>query len=276
MQMYKKQRIYVHLQRKKLQKKLKFHQQQIITHIIMAKKIILLALSIFMASQLGAQEIQDTNIHIGTQTIPGYIVTLPQDVKTVQNVVNQKLKDAKLKTTKSEGYTASLQQVVNEIATFPINLYVKVDEQGRRSEKVTVLMLCAAPMNIADRISETYVRRYVETLVKDVARQEATEMLAQEEKNLKKAQKDYKSANSDLEKMNKNIASDQEKIASNQKEMEKLQSKIADLEARNKKLEDNVNKNTEKKGELEKKATELQTTMQETEKKVETYKMRLQ
>ncbi len=242
----------------------------------MIKKLILLTLSFLMLAGLQAQNIQDSVIKIGVQAANGFVATVPQDVKVVQNTLNQKLNDAKLKTTKSEGYIACLEQVVPEIATVPINLYVKIDEQGRRSEKVTVITICAMPMNVSDHISESYVRRYLEEIIKQAGREEALEMLAQEEKNLKKAQKDYKSANSDLEKMDKNINSDQNKIASNQKDIEKMQSKINDLEEKNKKLESNVTKNNEKKAELEKRTSELQSTIQELEKKIETYRARIQ
>lgn len=240
------------------------------------KKLILLSISFLLFAGLQAQNIQDSVIKIGVQAANGFIATVPQDVKTVQSTLNQKLKNAKLKTTKVEGYTACLEQVVPEIATFPVNLYVKIEEQGRRSEKVTVISICAMPMNVSDHVSDSYVRRYLEEIIKQAGREEALEMLAQEEKNLKKAQKEYKNASSDLEKMNKNINSDQDKIASNQKDIEKLQSKIKDLEEKNQKLESNVTKNTEKKSDLEKKTTELQSSIQELEKKIETYRARVQ
>lgn len=242
----------------------------------MIKKFALLTLSILMVVGLKAQEVQDTVLKIGVQTVPGFIVSMPQDVKTVQNALNQKLKNAKLSTTKSEGYIASLEQVVPEIATVPVNLYVKIEESGRRSDKVTVVTLCAMPMNIADKISDSYVRRYLEDLIKQVKRQEAEEMLAQSEKDLKKAQKEYKNASSDLEKLNKNINSDQAKMASNQKDIEKLQGKIKDLEDKNAKLESSVNKNSEQKANLEKRASESQNALQELEKKVESYRAMLQ
>lgn len=244
----------------------------------MIRRIVLTVLSIMFMANLHAQEIKDTVVNVGAQSAPGYIATLSQEMNTVRDVMKKRMKDAGLKTTNSEGYTACLGQIVNDIATVPINLYVKVEEQGRKSDKTTVVTICAMPMNIADKVDNmnTFVRRYLENLIRDAEHQEALDQLNEEEKNLKKAEKEYNKAVSELESTNKSIKSSQDKIVSNKKNIEKLNDKIKEYEEDNKKLESAIEKDNDRKSDAEKRVSETQGNLKEIEAKVNQMRARLQ
>ncbi len=251
----------------------------------MKRSFLLLCLSFMMLGSIGAQNIMDTVMNIGAQTVPAFMTSLTQDEKTVQNAMKDRLKEAKLKTTNAEGCLAVLGQVVPDIATVPINMYVKIDESGRRSDKVTVVTICAMPMNIADRVPEMniYVRRFLENFIQRVNKAANLEMLEKEEKALKKATKEYNSSASDLAKIEKNIKSDEDKIASNDKDIEKLQGKIKSLEDKiksleesNQKLQASVSKNSEKKSDAEKKMKTAEEEMQSSQAKVDELRSKVQ
>ena len=231
-------------------------------------------MSLFLIAGLKAQNIQDTVVNIGAQNVPGFLATVKQDVKTVENSFKQKVKAAKLKTTSSNGYDAILGQIVPDIATVPVNLYIKIADQGRKSDKVTTITICAMPMNIADRVPDmnNYVRRYLEDIIRQASRQEAAEALASAEADLKKTQKSHDNAVSDLNKLNKTIQKDQEKMASNQKEIEKLQAKINGLQETNTSLQKSLDKNTEQKAKLEKNIEESTEKLQKEQSQVEEYR----
>ncbi len=240
----------------------------------MKKKFLILTASFLMTLGLCAQNIQDTTVNIGAQTVPGFFATVSQDTKTVQDVLKQKFKAAKLKSSNSEGYTAVLGQTIPEIATVPVNLYVKIGDMGRRSDKVTTITICAMPMNIADKVPDikNYVRRYLEDIIKQATRQEAAVALATAESTLKKAQKNHDSAVSDLTKLNKSLQKDQDKIAANQKEIDKLQSKVNNLEENNASLKKSIEKNNEQKAKLEKDIEQTNQTLQNAQSEVEKYR----
>ena len=240
----------------------------------MNKKVVFLTVAILLTGALKAQSIQDTVVRIGVQTVPGFYATISQDVKSAQEALKQKMKAAKLKTTNSEGYTASLGQVVPDLATVPVNLYVKIEEQGRRSEKATAITICAMPMNIADKVPDlnNYVRRYLEDLMKQTSRAEASEQLAASEKALKKAQKDYDNAVADLNKLDKELNKNSDKIASNQKEIEKLQAKLKSLEEDNAKMQKTLDKSDEQKAKLQKTIDESNQELQKAQGEVDKWK----
>ncbi len=207
------------------------------------KKILALTLIALMAVNLNAQEIKETTVTIGNLNVPAYTMTIEKDKKMVQDAMEQRLKDAKLKTKKTDGYEASLGKVFEEIASTPINFYTKV-EGNSRSATVTV---CAISTDLS--ANQQGINANVATFLKNYARYieklEAAKHLEEAQNVLKKAEKEQKNAVSDLEKMEKNVKKDQEKIADLQKDVAKWKKDIADAEKNIKELKDKIEKATD-------------------------------
>lgn len=109
------------------------------------KKLFFLAIAAILAVSLNAQEVTETTVAIGNLNVPAYTLTLQKDKKVVQNALEQRLKDAKLKTKKSEGFEASLGAIFSEIAPMPINLYTKVDGNS----KTSTVTVCAMSTDLS-------------------------------------------------------------------------------------------------------------------------------
>lgn len=244
----------------------------------MIKKFSLFMLSFVLFASLYAQTIQETEVRIGDQNVPGFIATVSQDYKTVQEALKQKLKAAKVKTSTSDSYTAVLGQIVNEIASVPINMYIRIDNISRRSENSTSITICAMTMNIADKVPDlnNNVSRFLDDIVKQARRAEASVQLAADEKNLKKAQDNHNDATAELEKLNKTVQKNQDKIVSNQKEIEKLKSRLKDLENENASLQNSIDKAADTQQKLKKNIEETVNALKEAQDKVDKQRAAIQ
>ena len=232
------------------------------------KKIFILTATLMLALGTMAQ-VETTNVQIGAITAPAFTTSIQKDYKMVQRAMNQRLKEAGLKTKSSEGYVACLDQLCAEIATDPINLYTKVEKDGK-SARVTV---CAIPTNLANASDmQNQVRAFLEGFVNYVKKVEAQENMANEQDNLKKAKKKEESAASEVAKIEKAIKDYQDDIAGKQKDIEKFNEKIAECQKDIKKLQENIDKSREKKADAEKKLEEARSATAAVEKEVEKYR----
>ena len=240
----------------------------------MIKKVMIAAMAMAMSFGLMAQSIQETVVTVGALTVPAYTMTLDKDAKLVEGAVKARLADAKLKAKNSEGYLAVLEQVVPELATVPVSLYAKVEEQGKKKNKVTVLTLCATTtdLTIDQNTFKDNVRTYLGGFVQYVTRYEASQNAAAQQEELKKAQKAAAAAASAVTGIEKNIASSQDKIADKKKEIEKLKAKIKDCEKDIADLEKSIDKDKEKKVDAEKRVAEANEAVKAVEKEVERYR----
>ena len=76
----------------------------------MMKKLLLLPAMLMAFSMVMAQNIETKSVQVGTVTAPGFSVTIQKKADLVQDAMNKRLKDADLKTKKSEGFIAVLDQ----------------------------------------------------------------------------------------------------------------------------------------------------------------------
>ena len=238
------------------------------------KKTVLIALAVLMSMGLRAQSVTETVANVANLSVPAYSLTLDKDVKLVQNAMNQRLKDVNLKTKNTEGYVAAIQQMVESLSPATINLYTKVEEQGKKKERVTVVTVCAVSNDLtADQnILKNNVRSWLEDFKTYLNKYEARMQMEEEMENLKKAEKIQKSALSDLNSLEKNIESDKDKIESKKAEIEKLKKKIADCQEDIKKLQSNIEKNTSKKADAQKKVDEANRGVSAAQGEVEKYR----
>ena len=216
----------------------------------MLKKTIVAALVVLFGINAMAQTVQEATVQVGTLTVPAYTLSVEKDVKLVQNALNQRFKDAKLKTKSSEGYQAVIDQLVPEISTVPVNLYTKVEEQGKKKNRVTVVTMCAitTDLTIDQNTLRANVRSYLEGFTSYLARYEANQNMQAEQKNLRK------------------------KIADKQNEIKKLQEKIKDLEKDIADLEKRIEKNSGKKVDAERKVEEAKEGVSAKQGEVERYR----
>lgn len=240
----------------------------------MIKKVIVLALAAFIGTSLMAQTVQETTTMVGEKTVTAYTVSLQKDVKMVQEAMNQRLKDAKLKTKKSEGFIAALDQVFTDISQNSLSLYTKVEEQGKRKDKVTVVTVCAISndLTISQNSINSNVRNFVQNFVQYINRYEAGQQMEAEQANLKKAEKAAGKAAAAVTDLENDITKAQKKIEDRRKDIEKYQQKIADCEKEIADLQKSIEKNTGKKAEAEKKAEEANQNVKAVEGEVEKYR----
>lgn len=231
------------------------------------KKVFALVAAVMLCVAVNAQVVQETTATVGEMKVLACTMSFTQNAKMVQNAVNQRLKDSKLKTKNSEGYLAVQDQVVPEISTSPVNVYTKVEEQGKKKNRITVLTVCAtsADQTLDPAVIRNNVRTWMEGFPAYLAKFEAGQSMEAEQANLKKAEKAAASAASELSSLEKDIASDQKKIADKQNEIKKLNEEI-------KKLEANIQKNTAKKAEAEHKVSDANQNVKAVQKEVDRYR----
>ncbi len=240
----------------------------------MMKKVIIMAVATIIGTSLMAQNVQETNVMVGEKTVTAYTVSLQKNVDLVQDAMNQRLKDAKLKTKKSEGYVAALDQVFAEISQTSMSLYTKVEEQGKRKDKVAVVTVCAISndLTISQNAINSNVHNFVQNFVQYVTKYEAGQQMEAEQAKLKKAEKAAGKAAAVVTGLDNDITKAQKKIEDKRKEIEKLQQKIADCEKEIAELEKSIEKNTGKKAEAEKKAEDANQNVRAAEGEVEKYR----
>lgn len=240
----------------------------------MVKKSIVLAILAMFAVNAMAQIAQEATVKVGMLTVPAYTLSIEKDVKMVQNGLNQYLKDAKLKTTKDQGYIAVVDQLIPEIASAPVNLYVKVEEQGKKKNRVAVVTMCAitADLTIDQNQMRDRTRTFLEGFGPYMVKYEAGLNMQAEKKNLKQAEKAAASAVAAVNSLDKNISNDQKRIEDKRAEIVKLQNKIKDLEKEIKDLESNIEKNTSKKADAERKVEDANENVNARQGEVERYR----
>ena len=240
----------------------------------MIKKVIVLALAAFIGTSLMAQTVQETTTMVGEKTVTAYTVSLQKDVKMVQEAMNQRLKDAKLKTKKSEGFIAALDQVFTDISQNSLSLYTKVEEQGKRKDKVTVVTVCAISndLTISQSTINGNVHNFLQNFIQYINKYEAGQQMEAEQANLKKAEKAAGKAAAAVTDLENDITKAQKKIEDRRKDIEKYQQKIADCEKEIADLQKSIEKNSGKKAEAERKAEEANQNVKAVEGEVEKYR----
>lgn len=240
----------------------------------MIKKVIVLAIAAFIGTSLMAQTVQETTTMVGEKTVTAYTVSLQKDVKMVQEAMNQRLKDAKLKTKKSEGFIAALDQVFTDISQNSLSLYTKVEEQGKRKDKVTVVTVCAISndLTISQSTINGNVHNFLQNFIQYINKYEASQQMEAEQANLKKAEKAAGKAAAAVTDLENDITKAQKKIEDRRKDIEKYQQKIADCEKEIADLQKSIEKNTGKKAEAERKAEEANQNVKAVESEVEKYR----
>jgi len=240
----------------------------------MIKKVIVLALAAFIGTSLMAQTVQETTTMVGEKTVTAYTVSLQKDVKMVQEAMNQRLKDAKLKTKKSEGFIAALDQVFTEISQNSLSLYTKVEEQGKRKDKVTVVTVCAISndLTISQSTINGNVHNFLQNFIQYINKYEASQQMEAEQANLKKAEKAAGKAAAAVTDLENDITKAQKKIEDRRKDIEKYQQKIGDCEKEIADLQKSIEKNSGKKAEAERKAEEANQNVKAVEGEVEKYR----
>ena len=238
------------------------------------KKIITLAAAAFMTLGLAAQNVQETVIAIGNLTVPAVTLSVDKDVKLVQNAMSQYLKDAKLKTEKSNGFNVAVNANIPTIAPAPVNLYTLVDQQGKGKKKATVVTVSTicTDLTIDQSTLHANTRVWLEGFYPYIGRYEAAQQMAVEKQNLKRAEKAAASAMAASAAIDKAIANDQKKIADYQEKIKKLNKEIKDCEEEIKKLEADIQRQTKQKGTAEEKVQSANQNVNDVQGEVERYR----
>lgn len=240
----------------------------------MMKKVFALVLAATISLGLSAQSVQETVAAIGDLSVPACNVSLQKDVKLVKGAMEQYLKEANLKTKNVEGYVAALQQVVSTVSPAAVSLYTKVEEQGKKKDRSTVVTVAVIGNDLTIDQAELRdnAKTWLANFVQYISRYEAQQQMNAEQKNLDKANKAAAKAASELASVNKAIEKDQKKIADKKKEIEKLKDKIKDCENDIKDLQSDIEKQNKKKGEAQQKVNETQQGVSNAQGEVDRYR----
>ena len=217
----------------------------------MMKKFLLLpAMLLVFVSSMG-QKVEKIDVKVLAITVPGFTVNIEKNSKLVEAAMEQRLKDADLKTKEVEGFTAALDQLFVDIDDEPVNFFVKIEKDNKKKTQVTV---CATPVQITTKSDKHLenLHRFIEDFVQYVNKFEAQKNMEEQQGELKKAQKKHASAVGAVEKIDKSIQKDQDKIAEKKKEIEKYKAKIAELQDEITKLEGGISKSQDKKADAQK------------------------
>ena len=232
------------------------------------KRLFLFAIAALMAVTLNAQDIKEGTASIGNLKAPAYTLTLQKDKKFVQKCFEQRLKDSKIKTKKSEGYDACLGVVFPEVSHSPINIYTKVDGKGD-SSTVTVCAM-SSDLSVNQQTINTNLVAFLTSFTRYVDKCEAAEQLVIAQEGLKKAQKEQKSATSELARMEKATKKSTQKIDELQKNIEKYRTSITEAEKEIEKLNFDIEKATNGKlPETQKRVEEANRAVKDAEANVE-------
>lgn len=240
----------------------------------MKKNIIFLAASLLVLGGLTAQNVQVNTVQVGPTTANGYTISIDKDLKLTQNAMEKRLKEAKLKTKKVEGYQACIDQLFADLAAVPVNFYYKMEEKGKKKDRSTELTVCVIPTDLTmdQEALQSNVRKFVEGFPQYVAKFEAATNMEAEQKNLEKAQKALKNAEEDLADLEKSIKKDEDKIASKKKDVENYKSKMESAIKDITDLEASIKKASDQKGSAQKKIEEAQEQVKKVEAEVEKYR----
>lgn len=240
----------------------------------MKKRIFAFALLALFGANVMAQSVQEATVNVGALTVPAYTMTLDKDAKMVQEAMKQRLKDMKLKTKTVEGYLAAPDVVIPEISTGTVSLYTKVEEQGKKKNKVTVVTVCAVSNDLT--IDQSTMRGNVRSWLSDfspyITKYEAGQNMEAEQANLKKAEKQADKAAAEVTGLEKDIASAEKKIADKREEIKKYEQKIKECEKEIADLEKSIGKYNDKKSAAEKKVDEANQNVRAVEGEVEKYR----
>ena len=239
------------------------------------KKLLLSTLSLLVAIVgLQAQAIREVNAQYGEYTVPAYCVSVPQSEDIVADALNQRLKEAGLKTSKSKGYIAAENQNFEAICMQPIDFYAKVETEGKKNNKTTVITFFAKSPNLTISQSElnTNVMNFAQSFPVYIAKFEAQQKASAEAKNLKDAQKEQDKAASALAGIEKSISKDQERIQSLEQDIAKYQAKIQECQKEIEKIKANIEKNTDKKGKAEERVNDAQNKVNSSQSELDRYR----
>lgn len=233
----------------------------------------MLALAFVMMAGLKAQTVQETTIQYGDFTVPAFTLTVTQEQDIVVEALNQRLKESSVKSTKTSGYIAVLNQTFDAIYAQPVDFYAKVEEQGKKKDRVTVVTFFAKSPNLTISQNElnNNVRTFAENFQRYVTKFEAQMKVGAEQKNLEKAQKNQAKAAAAVEKIGKSIASDMEKIEKKKADIAKYQQKIDDCNKDIEKLQANIEKSKSKMDSAQQKANEADEAVKSSESDLNRY-----
>lgn len=233
----------------------------------------MLALAFVMMAGLKAQTVQETTIQYGDFTVPAFTLTVTQEQDIVVEALNQRLKESSVKSTKTSGYIAVLNQTFDAIYAQPVDFYAKVEEQGKKKDRVTVVTFFAKSPNLTISQNElnNNVRTFAESFPRYVTKFEAQMKVGAEQKNLEKAQKNQAKAAAAVEKIGKSIASDMEKIEKKKADIAKYQQKIDDCNKDIEKLQANIEKSKSKMDSAQQKASEADEAVKSSESDLNRY-----
>ena len=167
-----------------------------------------------------------------------------------------------------------MEQKIPAIASELVSLYTKVEEQGRKKERVAVVTVCVISTDQTGKQTDAQqnARQWLSEFPTYLAKYEAGLNLQEQQGLLKKAEKAASAASSAVVSIEKSIAADQKKMAGRQEEIKRMQTKIKEYEEEIKSLQANIEKNTAKKAEAEAKASEANEGVKAVQAEVEKYR----
>lgn len=244
----------------------------------MKKKVLSLGLALLFTLGLAAQQVNESVAIIGDLSVPACNISLQKDVKMVKDAMEQFMKENNLKAKNQQGYLTAVQQVVPAISAAPVTLYTKVEEQGKRKDKATVVTVAVIGNDLTIDQSELRdnAKSWLNNFTQYIGRYEATLQMNAEQKNLDKAVKAAAAATSAVNSIEKDMEKNSQKIEDKRAEIEKLNEKIAKCEQDIKDLQSNNEKLSKKKTTAQQKVSETQQNVNAAQGEVDRYRQMAQ
>lgn len=235
------------------------------------KKIMIAAMAMLLSTGAFAQSVIETVAQVGMLTVPAQQMSIDKDAKLAEGAMRARLKEAGLKVRNNEGWIAAVEQVFEQVSPSPISFFAKIETEGRKSNKMTVITICAVPTDLTQNqaVLSAALRAYLESFPQYIDRYQAQLDLEAQEGNLKKAEKAAEKATAAVASIDKDIAAMQAKIDAKRQEISKLQSEIADLEKK-------IEKAGGKKSEAQRKASDADQNVKAAQNEVDRYRQMAQ
>lgn len=209
------------------------------------KKLLLISALFCFACLASAQTVQESAVQLDKQSIIGYTITLPNvGVDLASAAMKNKLETLyALKSSRYSGYKAYLNQPFQPFGTANYDIYVNVEESGKKSNKITTITMIVCNGNLNAVTSQnnpetaTNIKAFLTDFVSYVQeyalQQQVNELnnnltkLNTEKTNLlntqTKLKKQMESLNKELDNVNKNLETNEDSIKAIQEKLQKLQ-----------------------------------------------------
>lgn len=198
----------------------------------MKKVTLLISMVCFLTATAFCQRAQEETVTVDKTNLPGFTLTFTDiDQKIISDAMQDRLSNkAGLKSSRSSGYTAYINQPFPEFGNAHYDIYYKVEKAGNRNSKISVLYFVVTKGNLnpittsADGQVVENIKNFLNNFVDYAKAYDTQNNLSNMNKELEKQQKNHDKLVSKQEKLQKQAEDMQKEIEQSRVDMEKTRS----------------------------------------------------